>query len=491
MNASNHVEQAVARLNVATRAVLDERILANAAAALERATTGVRQPARSRVRHATFDNRAVRWAAVIAVTGVVVAGGVAVWKRSVDRTQTVVQVPPQTSPNVPSQASLRAAQQRKIDALSAAGDVNGLIEALDTSRIEDRIRAARYLGEIADPRAIAALSPLAAQWQGDPAENPFAEAIRQIEARTRPEEPNGPDNRQSLKTSSVPGAKLERVLVGTITDAETGEPIPGVTLQLISYASYTATTDSNGVYGFDRVDKDGLYYIRLNAPEYITAAEWEQPWETVRLRTGEQVVRDYALERGGKLLITTIDESGRTIKGVDVYAVYVSDEMGRGPKHQPSRSDANGVVVIDGLRADTYLVMAVHPDYALAGGKVSLDKPKQVKSVVLSLQPGVSVTGVATCSDGLPPSGWRIEAQPLWWNSVISWPRGGPVAEDGTFLLQHILPGPHRLEVLIPEKGGRTRGVWLADVNLPPESGLLDVKIPLPSPQSRASPSKG
>jgi hypothetical protein len=493
MNAYNHTERAVRTLRVATTASLDDRIFADAAVALERATAGVRQPVRRGALHAIFASRALRLAAMIAVTAMVVTGGIAVWKSGVGRlrqTGTASLGPIDSNVPIPGPgtAAQLAAERQKIDALYAARDVNGLIQALDTSYAENKIVIAQHLGEIGDERAITVLSRLADQWQGDPAENPFARAIQQIEARNRLREPNAPDRRQEPQSRVVPEAKPTYVLTGAITDAETGEPIKGVQVQVVPDGGgrvYRVTTDSNGVYGLDRVDKDGPHNVLLNAPDHITPAEWERPREILQLQTGGQVTRDYSLERGGKLVITAVDEKGRPVKGVNVYAAYVSDDMGRGPR-RPSRSDANGVVTIGGLRLDTYLVMAAHPEFALAGQKVALEEPNQVKSLMLDLKKGVGVAGVATCSDGLPADGWSIEAKPLWWNSVYSWPYNDPVAEDGTFILKHIVPGPHRLGVFIPEKGG-SRGIWSTDVNLPPENGVLDLKIPKPSPHGRVS----
>jgi len=492
MNAYNHTEQAVRTLHVATMASLDERIFADAAAALERATAGVRQPVRRSALHAFFASRALRLAAMIAVTAMVVTGGIAVWKSGVERIRQTGKTPlgpidssvPSPGPDV----ALLAAERQKIDASYAARDVTGLVRALDTSHIENKVVIAGHLGEIGNERAIAVLSRLVDQWQGDPAENPFAKAIQRIEARNQPREPNAPGRRQEPQSRVVPEAKPTYVLTGAITDAETGEPVEGVQVQVVPDGGgrvYRATTDSNGVYGLDRVDKDGPYNALLNAPDHVTPAEWERPREILQLQTGGQATRDYVLERGGKLVITAVDEKGRPVKGVNVYAAYVSDDMGRGPR-RPSRSDANGVVTIGGLRLDTYLVIAAHPEFALAGQKVALDEPRQVKSLTLDLKKGMDVAGVATCSDGQPAGGWVIEAKPLWWNSVYSWPYNDPVAEDGTFILKHIVPGPHRLQVFIPEEGG-SRGIWSTDVNLSPESGVIDLKIPKPSPHGRVS----
>jgi hypothetical protein len=329
------------------------------------------------------------------------------------------------------------------------------------------------------------LSPLAQQWQGDPAENPFAQAIRQIEARTRPDEPNGPDTGQGWPYEVWPGSELEPVLTGTITDAETGEPIPDVTVSLMSNRDYSAITDSNGVYVFGSIVKEGSYSIYLYAPEHVAPPEWEAS-EYVQIRPGEQVVRDYVLERGGKLLVTTVDEKGKPVKWAFVRAAYAFDDMGGDAGHEsPSGNDS--VTAIGGLRPGTYLVAAYHRDFALAGEKISLDEPKQVKSLTLSLKPGVDVPGVATCSDGLPAAGWDVEIKPLWWKGTIFWPSSDVVAEDGTFLLKHVLPGPYQVEIRSLRGPGTMDRSWQTDVNLPPESGLLNLNIPLPSLDGRAS----
>ena len=487
MRASNHIEQMVRALHVTTNALLDDRILADAVGALEGATAGKPRHAGVSPWHVVVDSRVLRVAAMIGVTAVIVTTGITVWKRGIGSVQQVVRIPLRpTDTNAPSQADK---VRQKIDALHAARDVDGLIEALNSDPMEYRILIAECLGEIADGRAIPALAQLASQWQGSPADNPFARAIREIENRTQRPEPNVPMQSPELQSQAVPVGKPARILTGTITDAKTGEPVEGVDVQVTPSGGgrvYRATTDSNGVYSFDRIDADDSYHILLNAPDHIAPAEWERPREILQLQAGGQITKDYALERGCRVVIKATDEKGRPVKGVNVYAVYVSDDMGRGPK-RPSRSDANGVVVLGGLRPDMYHIVAAHPNYALTGQKVALEEPKQVTSLAFDLKTGIDVPGIATCSDGLPAAGWTIEAKPSEWKSVYSWPRNDPVAHDGTFILKHVLAGPHRLAVSIPEKDRGSRGVWSTDVNLPPEKGLLDLKIPMPSPQGRAS----
>ncbi len=72
------------------------------------------------------------------------------------------------------------------------GDVAGLLELLHNGRPQTRVLAARYLGELGDVSALSALRRLADRWEGDPAGNPYLQAIEAIEAARQPDaaEPN-------------------------------------------------------------------------------------------------------------------------------------------------------------------------------------------------------------------------------------------------------------------------------------------------------------
>src|SRR5439155_19525470 len=69
----------------------------------------------------------------------------------------------------------------------------------------------------------------------------------------------------------------------------------------------------------------------------------------------------------------------------------------------------------------------------------SVDKPLEV---TLTLLPGVSIKGVAMCSDGKPATGWQIVARPEWWASNYLG-RGAPIDKDGNFTLKDVGPGKY------------------------------------------------
>lgn len=480
------IEIELRQFRVTTTITLDQRILDEACAALqEAALDGSRV-----VEGSWYENgpgRVVRIAAGLAVAAAVVLVAFVLWSPSADTSNQSKSTP---EPNAPSTANIdrRLAKERgEIEAMATARNVMGLVTILDTGLPESQRLAAASLAQVGDGRALAALSRLAERWQGSPIDNPFTEAIEKITRRVQESEPNVPEPNEGPTSQIVPQVAPTPILSGTITDVDSDEPIPDVVVQLHAGRLYEATTDSNGLYVFDAVVKEGSCMVEALAPDHITPADWERDgdFETVQLRRGRTTVKDFALSRGARILAAIADEAGRPVRKARLYVAYVKDEMGRGPK-RPISSDANGVASLGGLPLGEYWVTIAHPDYAPVGQSVTLTEPGQVEPLAFVLEKGIGVAGIATCSDSLPATGWRIDAKPKWWHSVYSWPGEDRVAEDGTFVLPHVVSGLYRLEVYIPVEGG-ARGIWSTDVNLPPETGLLDLQIPVPSARSRVS----
>jgi hypothetical protein len=158
--------------------------------------------------------------------------------------------------------------------------------------------------------------------------------------------------------------------------------------------------------------------------------------------------------------------------------------MGRGPK-DIVRSDKQGNAYFGGLKPAEYLITAWHDDYALAGQRIVLTDPNRLESITFKMQQGVDVKGIALCSDGLPASDWNVCAEPIWWRCVYH-KNDESITDDGLFTLPHVTPGPHTVSVSIPDGDG-SQGLWSTEVNLPPESGFLELNIPKPSAHARVS----
>ncbi|MDI9434291.1 MAG: carboxypeptidase-like regulatory domain-containing protein [Planctomycetota bacterium] len=501
MRRIDRIEVQLAQFRVTTTITLDQRILDEAGATLEQATSG-----RSRATGSWYEGdvgRVVRIAAGLAVAAVVMFVAFVLWTPTgTDQPRTASESGPNTPGGVSTPARRLAKERSEIQTLTASRNLDGLVRILESGLPASQRLAAESLGRIGDASALPALSRLAEQWKGDPADNPFAQAIEQISERIEETEPSVPEANEAPASQVVPQAATAPVLSGTITDIDTDQPLDGVLVALSPSGGgriYEVATDSNGLYTLEVVDNDGVYNLTLTAPKHITHAEWEQPQETfhfrravwerpreaLELRKGKHVIRNYTLALGAEILATVLNEAGQPISGANVHASYIADDTGRGPK-RPIRSDAIGSASLGGLPTDEYMVTVVHSDYALAGRTVTLVRPGQAEPVVFVLEKGIDVIGAATCSDGLPATGWRIEAEPEWWRSPHSRMRDGLVAEDGTFILTHIVPGIHRLSVYVPVAGGSHR-IWSTDVNLPPETGLLDLQIPKQSPHSHVS----
>jgi len=490
MKRPTNIEHAMERLHVTTRAALDERILEAAMAAYDRARSGASQADRSGLWRVMLSRRAVKVAAMVAVAATIVVLGFLLSGKAGRDTGPMGREPSApVAPNAPSETlaseKLLAAERQKIEAVYAAGDVEGLLGMLGEARLENKIVAADYLGEIGDQRAVAVLSELAEQWRGQSAGQAFLKAIERINSRTRSQEPNVPDADRQPGSKGMGERTPGPILSGTVTDVETNAPIEGVLLRVSRSGGgrvYEATSDSNGVYAFDAVGSDGAYNVFLNAPEHVAPANWEQPRESIELRRSHPVVKDFALAKGATIVATVVNEAGQPVRRASMFVAYVSDEWGKGPK-ESIRSNDDGIASLGGLRADEYWVTVTHRDYAFAGQHVVSEEPGQVESLVFVLEKGIDIIGVATCSDGLPASGWEIEPRPKWWHSIYC-PYDYPVADDGSFVLEHIVAGQYRLGIQIPVDGG-SRGICSIDVNLPPETDVLDLRIPKPSPHGR------
>jgi len=487
MTHTHHIEVELRQFRVTTTITLDQRILDEACATLEQTTSGASKAAAGPWYEGDV-GYVVRIAAGLAVAAAVVFVAFVLWSPTgTERPRTVSEPGPNTPGGVGTTARRLAKERSEIETMTATRNIGGLVTMLGTGLPASRRLAAESLGQIGDARALPALSGLAERWRGDPADNPFAQAIEQITDRIQDTEPNVPDANEAPISQVVPQTAPPPVLSGTITDIDSGTPLEGVLVQLHAERLYEAKTNSKGFYGFDAVEKEGSCMIELLAPEHITPADWERDgnFERVQLRRGRPAVKDFALAQGAKILVTIVNEAGQPVRRANVHAAYVKDDVGRGPK-RPIWSDANGIASLGGLPPEQYVVALAHADYALAGQTVTLTEPGDIESVIFVLEKGADVVGVATCSDGLPATGWQIIAKPEYWHCAFFWPDENLVAEDGTLLLRHIVPGVHRLEVYIPVEGG-SRGIWSTDVNLPPETGLLDLRIPMPSSRNRVS----
>ena len=124
--------------------------------------------------------------------------------------------------------TLAEAELLEIRRMIAASDVAGVMAMLNNGRPQSKIAAANYLATTGDARLIGILAELAAQWQGDPAANPFAAAIVQIMNRLQEQEqasePGDDQEEAAVAEAATAGSEQGPACKGFVVD-ERGRPI--------------------------------------------------------------------------------------------------------------------------------------------------------------------------------------------------------------------------------------------------------------------------
>lgn len=349
------------------------------------------------------------------------------------------------------------------------------------------------LTDAASPQSTAQPQPAAVPAQEAPVDPIINEAklktIAAVEEQTKPQPP------AKLKEPAIqPTVAPEPyqftprgVLSGLITDVNTLEPIADLEISISCSPNddYQHTkTDPNGMYWFANIKADGDYIIEFESPVYITPERWRYTNETIQLKKDTQTFRHYQFQKGCKIRAEVVNEYNQPLKEFSVYAAYVSDIVGRGPKRDV-RTNEKGKAFIGGLKPEEYQVTVTGNGYAPAFQKIKFDRHFQEKKLRFILQPGISVFGRAVCEDGLPAGGWKIAPEPAWWHSVYCVPHSS-IDQEGYFELKNILPGEYKLEIFVPMETGFS-GIWSTFEPLPPDSGLIAITIPYASPSQRVT----
>jgi len=299
--------------------------------------------------------------------------------------------------------------------------------------------------------------------------------------------------------------KPRGVLSGLITDAETGKPVTDAEVRVCISRDYTAKTDLNGFYYFDKIDENGNYRLGIASDNYVGIEDLYMP-PMVNLQKDRQVVQHFQLKKACKVEVRVINEDGRPIEKAVVRVTVLSSGGRAVVDNRPMKTDEKGKILRGGFPAnDNYLITVTHCgpdikvegrkgmyregklDYAPVGLKVYLDKPGQTEYAEVVLEKGQSVRGYATYKDGQPADDVEISAQPDWWHSNYC-PQLVAVEPNGFFTLEQIVPGNYRIQANIPAGGTMSTGYNLMECSLPPlNDELLQVKMPSASPKSMAS----
>lgn len=282
-------------------------------------------------------------------------------------------------------------------------------------------------------------------------------------------------------------ASEKAILSGRIVD-KSGSPVTDATLQLLPDRGgrmNPTKTDKDGYYQFSKIDKPGLHRIQIKSQRWV-GIERRSKCPIVTLTANSNVVKNVTLERACQLRIETLNEKGEPVPGVTVYAKSLADSSFFSP--ETVRTNKKGHVTL-GLKPSKfkYLVATSSPNYAIAKFIVKLNDPNKVTSKLILQRKGIDVVGKAICSDGKPPSGWRISALPDWWN-FGRYPSGTKIGPDGSFTLSHIVSEKYNLNIAIPSGGGMsTDKMVIKSTDLSKVTQPLAVKLDHPSASGMVS----
>ncbi len=211
-------------------------------------------------------------------------------------------------------------------------------------------------------------------------------------------------------------------LEGTVTDANTGDPVAGAIVE-ITDLSLSTTTDENGHYAFTTVPV-GTYTVTASKFGYTEASA------SVDITDGNTTTQDFALTPKPRHEVTfhITDSDGN-------WPLYAKVDISGDPEGPFFTDPTTGVVVVS-LPEDTYTV-TVH---AMTGGYIDGNDTQAITAdtdwdfalaadLVSCSAPGYAFTpGFSEDFDsGWPPSGWTIKDNAgtgVIWKTNSDWGEG-------------------------------------------------------------------
>jgi len=366
-------------------------------------------------------------------------------------------------------------------AAAAQDDTNKLIEILYKADYPIKVLAAKYLGDVGDQRAIAALEQISDQWNGPAEENPFILAIRQIRSRQQQNK-----SHEGAKSGLEPQGPLS----GTVTDAATGQPIDNALINISAQSSYQIHTDSNGFYCFEDVAEPGSYAVTIRSDQYVDIDYGQIP--RIALNPETKTVKHFVLQPACMINIEVVDPEGNPVQGARVSGSSLTDTFNSSVDYD--LTDANGTVTLGGFEQSDipYLFAATAGQdanstsfpYAPARTTVALTDTSLIEHARIQLAEGTEVHGYIEYADGVPAGDVEVLAAPQWLNN--SWFADfHQVDTNGYFTLKNITQGRYKVHYAIRDSEDHVKTSKLTTTPLPPSDGLLRLEIPQKSPGSR------
>ncbi len=348
-----------------------------------------------------------------------------------DQDNTAMPDTAKASPNAPEDDTEQIDQDqlrlRRVFEMGQVGDLAGLLQILKDGQFTSQLAAAHFIGNLGDESAIGLLEESEAKWYPNgPDDNPFAEAIIQIQNRqltntvvevveqTEPNEQPDTTAIESVEQPTLPAAPP--AIAGTVTDFE-GQPIPNARVTLAGNPLYAevadmrilqeAQTDQQGNYQFVKIPDGPVFLICQSAGDNsmsITRSLWYKKEKPVQVNFGGPrtifgTLNLTPLPSSNQILYLsdTLDPSeasfrSETITSADGHFTFVG--IPAGTYYLLNNTESNRIVWISSLEVAGEDIPDWQVDVSQAAITIQLEQPENAPAVTRAmLTYGIDVSG--------------------------------------------------------------------------------------------------
>ncbi|HZN41213.1 MAG TPA: carboxypeptidase-like regulatory domain-containing protein [Planctomycetota bacterium] len=273
------------------------------------------------------------------------------------------------------------------------------------------------------------------------------------EVATQPMWPEGtlaPGEQCTVEWSCKPGPDL----TGTVTDAETGEPIAGARIGLGSRFDKGVRSDVAGRYVMRGFGSEYGMFLHADAPGYAVLFVNINP-------KAPPGVLDLALQRGVRVVGRVVDADGKPIANAYVAALAAA---GSHVPWRACRTTADGEFACDGFPRRTdgllmvrcagfasvvYWLPRAAADGQIDFGSVKLRAPQVVRGLVHNGD-GSPAAGVEVCLQGVNADADWLGTMPSAWGSLLRLYAGERQVRtdaNGAFAFGDVAPGEYTLSL--------------------------------------------
>ena len=272
---------------------------------------------------------------------------------------------------------------------------------------------------------------------------------------------------QQVADAGGPEVQIVLTAAGTITGSvvdERGRALEG------ALASAEAAR-AEGAEPEIRTGEDGRFVLEnLAAVTYVVTVR--APDRVRKVVSGVQVaagatvdVGTLRMDPGATLRGTVVDGTGTAVPGAVVQVQGASETFAFDGNEAAATTDAAGAFELRGTTPGTVEVYARHPMHAEGRASASID-PVKGAEVRIVMGGGGRVAGLARRRDG-PIAGAMVSVRPVGggpsaWNPALQTSTG----PDGTFTVEHVPPGRHRVALLERSGGERFASSQMKEVEV-------------------------